>query len=240
MRHLPICCLLMLPFLILTCQDARNTDISGFEDSFTPLLTDDRIDEWDGNMDYWQFEEGVLTGETTPNNILIENTFLIWEGRTGENFELKTEYRISKRGNSGINYHSKIVENKDYVLAGFQADIDGLNKYTGQLYEEKGRGTLSKRGQIIMLGEDKKPLEIATTGIAEHLFSVINSDSSAWNKLHIIAKDDVVIHLINGEIMSLTFDNGNRSSRGNTLGLQLHLGPPMKVEFRNLLLKHLP
>jgi hypothetical protein len=47
-------------------------------------------------------------------------------------------------------------------------------------------------------------------------------------------------HFINGVLMSEVTDNDpdNRKMKG-LLGVQVHVGPPMKVEYRNLRLKKL-
>ena len=87
----------------------------------------------------------------TPETLLKRNTFLIWRGGITSNFELKVEYRISKDGNSGINYRSEELKDIPYTLKGYQADIDGANQYTGQNYEERGRCILAFRGQQVML-----------------------------------------------------------------------------------------
>lgn len=64
-------------------------------------------------------------------------------------FELTLEVRITKAGNSGINYRSEELKDIPYALKGYQADIDGANQYTGQNYEERGRTTLAYHGQKV-------------------------------------------------------------------------------------------
>jgi len=61
-----------------------------------------------------------------------------------------------------------------------------------------------------------------------------------WNQLHIIARGNTLIHLLNGHVTAVFVDDDqtNRSMKG-LLGVQLHVGPPMKVEFRNIYLKNL-
>ncbi len=46
-------------------------------------------------------------------------------------------------------------------------------------------------------------------------------------------------HVINGRLMTLTIDDDapNRPSDG-LIGMQVHVGPPMKVEYRNIRLKN--
>ncbi len=59
-----------------------------------------------------------------------------------------------------------------------------------------------------------------------------------WNHYHIIAKGNRLIHKINGQLMSEVVDLGEKDSRKNgILALQLHAGPPMKVQFKNICIK---
>src|SRR5258708_12308478 len=105
----------------------------------------------------------MLIGEVTPDTLLKSNTFIIWRGGSPKDFELKTDYRISSAGNSGINYRSvvvpdKVVPENKFVMRGYQADIDGRNAYTGQNYEEKGRLFLALRGQMTHVLSGQKPI----------------------------------------------------------------------------------
>lgn len=231
---------LLLPILVLLlvysgCDDKKGSASQKIH--FQPILTDSTLNEWSGKRGYWSFEDGILTGEITPNNIIVENTFFVWEGDLSENFELKVEFRISRSGNSGINYRSTFLEDKKHVLRGYQADFDGLHKFTGNLHDEKGRGTLSERGQIVYIQSSSSASNIASTGVDKFLFSKIDTTENAWNEYHIIAHKNTVIHLLNGQIMSTLIDESDSRINGKKLGLQLHIGPPMKVEFRNILLK---
>ena len=44
-----------------------------------------------------------------------------------------------------------------WAMKGYQADMDAQQQYTGQIYEERGRGFLAMRGQFSYIGEGKKP-----------------------------------------------------------------------------------
>lgn len=235
--QIPAALILLLMFVLNSrCQNPE-TGSGDQEAGFTPILTESTVEDWEGDPEYWRFEHGVLTGEITPDKILAENTFYIWNGGTVENFELKAEYRISAGGNSGINYRSKKVEGKSYVLRGYQADIDGANRYSGQVYEENGRSILAGRGQVTQVEENNKVEEIATVGEADVLSSVIVEGE--WNEYHLIARGNTLVHMINGRLMSIVIDDGSSRQMKGVLGLQLHRGPPMKIEFRNVRLKQI-
>jgi hypothetical protein len=80
--------------------------------------------------------------------------------------------------------------------------------------------------------------QIAQVEDAEALRGIIRVND--WNQLHIIARGNTLIHLLNGHVTAIFVDDdqANRSMKG-LLGVQLHTGPPMKVEFRNVYLKNI-
>jgi hypothetical protein len=73
---------------------------------------------------------------------------------------------------------------------------------------------------------------------AEALRAIIKVND--WNQFHVIARGNTLIHILNGHVTAVFVDDdqANRSMKG-LLGVQLHMGPPMKVEFRNIYLKNL-
>ena len=85
--------------------------------------------------------------------MIKSNTFIIWRGGRPKDFELKLDYRITPSGNSGINYRSAVVPDpvtpaNKFAMRGYQCDLDGRKRYTGNNYEEKGRLFLAVRGQV--------------------------------------------------------------------------------------------
>lgn len=193
---------------------------------------------WDGDTSYWRIADSTLIGEVTPANPLKENTFLIYNGPIPENFELELEYRISADGNSGVQYRSQPVPALPYALKGYQADIDGANVYTGQNYEERGRGFLAMRGQSVELRSGQAPIILDTIGNADELKKQIKS--ADWNRLKLSVDEFHLIHFINGIKMSETMDlDSSLRQPTGLLGLQLHVAPQMRVEFRNIILKSL-
>ena len=61
-----------------------------------------------------------------------------------------------------------------------------------------------------------------------------------WNTFHLVIKGNRLQHYINDVLMSDVTDNDlvNGKSKG-ILGVQVHVGPPMKVQYRNLRIKEL-
>ena len=195
---------------------------------------------WDGDPRLWRVDDGVITGQTTGSNVAKDNTCLIWRRGGVSDFHLKLEYKLTN-GNSGIQYRSAEVPAKRWVVRGYQADMDDEHIYTGGLYGEKARGLLAKLGQKIQIDSNSKTHLIGTLGDAEALQSKISG--RGWNEYEIIARGNRLIHKINGVVTMECVDedllaDGRRADRG-LLALQLHKGPPMKVEFRNIQLRDL-
>jgi hypothetical protein len=211
---------------------------------FVPIFDGATLKDWDGDPTYWRVEGGAIVGEITPATIVTRNTFIIWRGGQPGDFELKLEYRISGNGNSGVNYRSVQLTDAPWSLAGYQADIDGESRgeppfrHTGQNYEERGRTFLARRGEIVRVEDAGTPLVIGTLGDKPALAAFIRPGD--WNEYHLIARGHVLIHILNGHVMSVVVDDDTRNRRAHGLiGVQVHVGPPMKVEFRNLRLKTL-
>jgi hypothetical protein len=207
-------------------------DHTGFESIFDGKS----LKGWDGDPAFWRVENEAIIGESSAEKPLKANTFLIWRDGQPKDFELKLEFRINST-NSGVQYRSvELPEVGKWVLKGYQADIDFQNTYTGQLYEERGRGFLAMRGQMTRLQEGKKQVVANLSG--DDLKSLIKVND--WNQLHIIARGNALTHVLNGRLMAAAIDDdaANRAM-GGLIGFQLHQGPPMKVEYRNIWLKGL-
>jgi hypothetical protein len=209
------------------------------ETGFRQIFDGKSLDGWDCDTDFWSVENGVMTGQTRADHQPKQNIFCIWKGGSPADFELKMQYKLTgETGNSGVQYRSVELPNvAKWVLKGYQADIDGRQQYTGQIYEERGRGFLALRGQISYVPDGGKVGSIGSTGQGDQLKSLIKVDD--WNDLHIIARGNTLIQLINGQIMSAVIDDDktNRKMEGE-IGIQLHVTKAaMKMEARNIRLK---
>jgi hypothetical protein len=192
---------------------------------------------WEGEAGFWRAEDGVLIGETTEEKKLKQNTFILWRGGTVADFEFKAEFRLTEGANSGVQYRStNLKEVGPFVLKGYQADMDGKSNFTGMLYEERGRGFVAPRGQAVRMEDGGVAKLMGSPGDNESLKALIKPGE--WNQIHIIGRGNVLAHLINGRVFALCVDDDSKGrAMEGMLGLQLHVGPPMKVEFRNILLK---
>lgn len=206
---------------------------------FVSIFDGKTLSNWDADPKYWRVENGILVGEVTPETLLSANSFAIWRGGAPADFELKVEYRVSADGNSGINYRSSQVPDPAFALKGYQCDIDGAFSWTGQNYEERGRTFLALRGQMTRLSPDAKPAIVASTGEKDALAKFLSGED--WNQVHLIIRGNVLTHLINGHVMCVVVDEDSTArTAAGLIGVQVHVGPPMKIEYRNFLLKVLP
>ncbi len=166
-----------------------------------------------------------------------QNTFCIWRAARPADFELKAEYRISG-GNSGFQYRS--VERLDiakWVMQGYQADIDAEQRYTGQLYEERDRGFLAPRGTFSYAAAENKPGTMGAVGDPGELRGFIRDND--WNDIHVVARGDTLVHLLNGHVMCVFLDDDpTHRKRDGLIGIQLHVtAAGMKIEARNIRIK---
>jgi len=211
----------------------------------SPALAEDKnlfngkdLTGWKG-LDFWSVEDGCITGRTTKEKPTKGNTFLVWQGGEVGDFEFTFKYKIVG-GNSGVQYRSKVVDEKNFVVAGYQADFEAGKSYSGILYEEKGRGILAQRGQKTVIKEGDKPgkakVEVAgEVGKSAEIQAKIKAED--WNDYRIVAQGGHLQHFINGvQTVDVTDETAVGAKKG-ILALQLHAGPAMVVQFKDLVLK---
>jgi hypothetical protein len=226
-----------------TLPDPAVDDNTGFK----PIFDGRTLQGWDGDTQYWRAENQTLVGETTATHPAKNSTFLVWRGGKPADFELKLEYRISASGNSGVQYRSTEISGPKWVMQGYQADIDGkewgqlffdtfarprgldLKRVTAQNYDERARTFLALPGQFSYVGDGKTPRVVATLADSATVARTIKDND--WNSLQ-------MIHILNGQVISMVIDQDTANRRlDGEIGLQIHDGAPMKVEFRNIRLK---
>ncbi len=190
---------------------------------------------WDGNPKFWSVRDGTIAGQTTAENPTQGNTFLIWRLGTVEDFELHLSYRIVG-GNSGIQYRSRDLGN--WVVGGYQADFEAGKVYSGILYDEKGRGILAKRGEKTTVDTSGKVQVTGSVGDSDQLQAAIKNEG--WNDYVVIAIGNHLIHKINGHVtVDVTDDQVEKRVASGILALQLHAGPPMLVQFKDIQMKRI-
>jgi putative heme-binding domain-containing protein len=195
------------------------------------------LEGWEGDSRFWRVEDGAIVGESTVANPCDETTYLVWRGDEVADFELTLAWRFAtpEGANSGVQFRSRATSPRD--VAGYQADLETGSDWTGGLYEQGGRGVVTRRGERVVLDAGGGTAVERFADGAELLTRVA---PGAWNRLRITAFGPRLSLEVNGELFSETIDlDPARAARRGSLALQLHAGPPMRVEFRDLRLREL-
>jgi len=209
---------------------------------FVPIFDGKTLTGWDGDTTFWRAENGEIIGESTPEKVVKDNSFLIWRGGRVKDFELKVDFRINGT-NSGIQYRSaEVPEVGKWVLKGYQADIDFAGGFVGNIHDERGRRpghvVLARRGLVTRMSDGPKYRRLATIADGTLLRGVVNVGN--WNQYHIIARGPVLMQILNGQLVSVTIDEDPKNfTPEGLLGLQMHSGPPFKIQYRNVLYRKL-
>ena len=244
--------ILSMPLFLLAIsagawQSACADDCAGppEETAMQSLFNGEDLTGWDGDPRLWTVKDGVIHGETTPENPARGNTFLICKKGTFGDFELRLSYRLNATNNSGIQYRSQHFENAGnaWVVRGYQHEIRNevnLPSVSGFIYSEGG---LAGGGRICLVGEKAVRAADDTKTVTETLITADEYKKlfklDDWNDVVIIAKGNHIQHFLNGrKILDFT-DNGPKALSEGIIALQLHAGKPMWAEYKNVRIKEL-
>ena len=204
------------------------------EEGFQSLFNGKDLTGWDGNPELWSVQDGCITGTTTGPDQLAYNQFLIWRGGVVKNFELRAKIKQSGN-NSGIQYRSKeLPENGKWSIGGYQCDIHPVTANNAMVYEERGRGIIVRNGQDMVVDPQG-----ASWLVTER--DPVGADVAKWHEYTVIARGNQLIHMIDGQVTIdlIDHDEAQRSLEG-IVAFQIHRGPAMKVQIKDVMLKELP
>lgn len=229
----------ILAALIMICFSINMGSASAADDGFVSIFDGKTFNGWRcTDESYWSVEDAALTARGTKEHPVKKHQFMVWAQGELDDFELKLKFRIQGEpvANAGIQIRSRMDEHD--LAIGYQADIDRAGTWLGCLYDEHGRKVLAKRGQRVVVEADGKITANSIGDPAELLASV---NLEGWNDYHIIARGERIIIKINDRLMSDTTDlqKSERDFSG-LLALQIHSGPPLTIQYKNILLKRLP
>ncbi len=211
---------------------------AGEETNFKSLFNGKHLAGWEGDASIWSVKDGAITGQTTKETRVSENNFLIWKGGKVADFELRLKFRLVG-GNSGIYFHSqkRAPGEKGEPLVGPQADFSADNRWTGVLMEYTRREILAERGEKVLIDEKGNKRVIRSVGDTKELLKAVRNEQ--WNAYTVISKGGHVVLKINGVVMCDVQDNDPRRVPSGLLALQVHVGPPMLVQFKDIRLREL-
>jgi len=188
------------------------TDIERAE-GFIPLFDGKTMDGWRYDPKRWRVRDGVIVGNTYPNG-LTQTMYAIHEQVFGD-FVLRFRVKLVS-GNSGVQFRSQVTDSENYDMGGYQADV--VLKGWGNLHEQYGR----------------RKLVDGWTGKSEH-----NIDPAGFNDMEVVARGPHVVIKVNGVTTADYTETQPDVPRTGRIGLQLHGGEPMEVQFTNIRIKPL-
>ena len=203
------------------------------EEGFRRIFNGKDLSGWDGDPRLWSVKDGVIRGETTKENPARRNTFLIWRGGTLTDFELRLSFRITS-GNSGVQIRSK--DRGGWRVTGYQVEVTPSRSPMGLFYEEGGRKHLARAGQKVLIDATGDKRVVGSVGDAKEI--QLAYKEKKWNELTIIGRGNRLVQKINGVVSSeLTDVHEEGRAMSGILAFQIHAGPPMLVEYKNIRLK---
>ncbi len=201
---------------------------AGAEDGFESMFNGKDLDGWDGKPGGWWVEDGAITSQSTEDNPCVKHHYLFWEGGKPADFVLRFKYKLVG-GNSGVQFRSE--RRPEYDVWGYQADMEDGDQWSGCLFQHD-RGGVVMRGFKATIAKDGAREETQFADPAELLKTVRKHD---WNEYEVRAEGPHISLRINGELMCEVEDHQDKYAlKDGVIALQMHPGPPMKVQFKDL------
>ena len=232
--------LMLYSALTLSISCVANDQNKKLPEAISESLFDGKsLSGWKGQKGIWSIKDDAITGENPADAPIKQNTFLVWDKQLPENYTITFKYRFkTPKGNSGLQYHSALLDKDKFIIGGPQADFETGNTYSGILYEERGRGIMAKRGTAVTVDKDGKKV---VTGKIEVPAGVDKSKANdGWQDYKLVFYKNRAIHIINGyATVDVKLESFHSKSHGRTLGLQVHKGPHMIIQFKDMELTNL-
>lgn len=234
---------LLATVLVAPAADLPQPDAEGW----IALSNGKDLAGWEGLPGYWSVVDGALqcaeTKQTSKQSDLILSASKEHPEKFA-NFELRYSWRmVSPNGNSGVQFRSVIDRPEMLHAGGYQADIDAKNAYTGIIYDESGiagkRGIMSNRGEKTVWDENNKRTNTKLEKTGDDIKKAIKP-CGEWNECIVIADGHHITYKINGEVTTDMTDNSPKARQDGVIGLQMHAGYDMTIQFKDLKIKLLP
>ncbi|GMV92897.1 MAG: hypothetical protein AMXMBFR82_26750 [Candidatus Hydrogenedentota bacterium] len=227
--------------MILIAASAGIADTNAADpDGFKPIFDGESLDGWQAaDMSFWSIEDGAITAKITAEHPTERNHYLVWQGGKLGDFELKLKHRIvsAETVNGGFQFRSEIFDGDiPNDCRGYQVDNNTNTPWLVRLYDEFGRHDLALRGQKTVFNSDgAKETTPITEAEGDPWFKLED-----WHEYHLICKGPNLTLYVDGRIVAEVIDNDPaQQDFSGILALQLHSGPPMTVQFKDIQLKRL-
>ena len=201
------------------------------EPGFVSMFNGKDLTGWEGKPGGWSIDAGAITGQSTRENPCKKHHYLYWKGGEPADFILRLKYKIVG-GNSGVQFRSE--KRPAFDTHGYQADFEAGATWTGCLFQHD-RGGVVMRGNRSVIAEDGSRKEEAFARGADLQAKIKSED---WNDYEIVARGSRITLRVNGELMCEVDDrDAKQACDKGIIALQMHPGPPMKVQFKDLRIK---
>ena len=216
-------------------------------DGWIALFNGKDLTGWEGLEGYWSVVDGAIqcaeTNETSKQSDLILTASKANPEKFA-NFELHYTWKmVTPGGNSGVQIRGVIDHPEAFHVGGYQADIDAGNSYTGIFYDEGGvaggRGIMSNRGEKTVWDENNKRTNTKLEKTGEEIKKAIKPVGE-WNECIVIANGNHLTYKINGEVVTDMIDSSPKARKDGVIGLQMHAGHTMTIQFKDFKIKMLP
>ncbi len=226
--------------ILLSCIGFGMSASCWAEDAgFEPIFDGRTLTGWNGaDRRFWSIEDGAITGTISKQLAPTANQYLVWQGGDLRDFELKLRFRLTGSDtpatNGGFQFRSRLLP--DHDVAGYQVDNNFGQPWKVRLYDEHGRHTLAFQGKR------------TTIDAAGHMTTVdLPKDPEAnsfrlddWHEYDLTCVGPHLLLRVNGHLVAEVFDyDPKQQDFSGILALQLHTGPPMKAQFKDIRLKRL-
>ena len=218
--------------ILFGCVSLSSVGLAGEkEEGFVSMFNGNDLTGWEGKPGGWWVEDGAITSQSTTENPCVKHHYLYWTGAEPADFVLRFQYKLVG-GNSGVQIRSEKRPNWD--TWGYQADMEAGKQWTGCLFQHQ-RGGVVMRGKKAVIAEDGTRTEDEFAS-GDDLQDKVKADD--WNDYEISAKGSKIVLKINDQLMCQVDDRDTTlACKKGIIALQMHPGPPMKVQFRKMRIK---
>ena len=243
-RYVTICCAWALLWAAVTIGvvlgDRSYAGAQGGD--LTEIFNARDLTGWDGDPNLWSVRDGAIVGEVEPEHRQQNHSYLIWQGATVRDFELRVTLR-SSAGNSGIDYRAEQVhQGRDgqhlrWTIQGYQADI--AQGWMGSLYNW-GKPGAQPSQFVVVQGQPEATTTVGSVVDKDILYGAGYYRPDQWNEFMVIARGSHIVQRINDYPVVEFIDNSSGARAEGLLGLQVHSGRgPQNHQFKDISIKRL-